>query len=304
MTGTVADLEAELDALYGREPDAFVAARDDLVRRLRAAGRRDDVASVKRLRRPTVAAWALNQLSRRRKEEVQRLIQHGEELRRVQEELLAGRGRDQLRGATSARRAALDELADATLALLSEGGRTGAEAHRDDVLSTLEAASLEPEAGAAMLQGRLATGLAPTAGFDLLGAPPGAASGRQDVRAAPEPGTRPSAESAAVDAAAHEARLAEARQVAADARDLAERRRTEAGEVAETAARARRLAREADREVERLARELEHARRAAARAASALDDAESRLADAERVADKAERQAAAAEASLDRLEGD
>ena len=304
MTGTDTDLEAEVDVLYEREPDAFVAARDDLVRRLRSAGRRDDAASVKRLRRPTVAAWALNQLSRRRREDVQRLIRHGDELRRVQEELLVGRGRDQLRAATSARRATLDELADATLTLLSEGGRTGVEAHRDDVLSSLEAASLEPEAGAALLQGRLTTGLTPTAGFDLLGAPSGAASGRQDVTAAPEPGTRPGAGSAATDAAAHQARLAEARQVAADARDLAERRRTEAGEVAETAARARRLAREAEQEVERLARELESARRTAARAASAADDAESRLADAERVADKAERQAAAAEASLARLEGD
>ena len=303
MTGTDPDLEAELDALYGLEPDGFVGARDDLVRRLRSVGRKDDAASVKRLRRPTVAAWALNQLSRRRGEDVQRLIRQGDDLRRVQEELLAGRGRDRLRAATNARRATLDELADAALALLGGTGRGGAEAHRDDVLASLEAASLEPDAGAALLQGRLATGMAPTAGFDLLADTSPASSEGQDVGAATEPGTRPAADSAATDAAAHEARLAEARQVAAGARELARCRRTEASEVAETAARARRLAREADQEVERLARELENARRSAVRAASAADDAESRLADAERVAAKAERQAATAEASLARLEG-
>jgi len=303
VTGPDPDLEAELDALYGREPDAFVAARDDLVRRLRSAGRKEDAASVKRLRRPTVAAWALNQLSRGHGDAVARLIRQGDDLRRVQEELLAGRGRDHLRTATTARRATLDELADVALGLLSGMGRTGVEAHRDDVLATLEAASLETDAGADLLQGRLAAGLAPTAGFDLLGGSSRVPPESQAVAAVTEPETRPSTRSPATDAVARQARLAEARQVAADARELARRRRTDAAEVAGTAALARRVAHDTDEEVEQLTRDLEKAHRTAARAASAADDAASRVVDAERAAARAETQAATAEASLARLEG-
>jgi len=227
----------------------------------------------------------------------------GDDLRRVQEELLAGRGRDHLRTATTARRATLDELADVALGLLSGMGRTGVEAHRDDVLATLEAASLETDAGASLLQGRLAAGLAPTAGFDLLGGSSRVPPESQAVAAVTEPETRPSTRSPATDAVARQARLAEARQVAADARELARRRRTEAAEVAGTAALARRVAHDTDEEVEQLTRDLEKAHRTAARAASAADDAASRIVDAERAAARAETQAATAEASLARLEG-
>ncbi|MDP8988077.1 MAG: hypothetical protein M3N11_06985, partial [Actinomycetota bacterium] len=53
-----------LDQLYELEPRHFVAARDRLVRELRAAGERQAAAAVKGLRRPTVVAWALNQVAR------------------------------------------------------------------------------------------------------------------------------------------------------------------------------------------------------------------------------------------------
>ena len=296
------DLEAELESLYEVAPDRFVAARDDLVRRLRAAKRREDAAAVKGLRRPTVAAWALNQLPRTRGDDVRRLIEEGDEVRRVQQELLAGGDRNRLRDATTARRATRDALVDAALAALAGHPRTSPEAHRDDVLDTLEAASLDPDAGATLLRGRLDSALAPSSGFDLLAGPSGPpADGPVAEAATRQPEAGPAS---AVETTAHRARLEEARQVAADARALADQRRAEVGAAEEAAAGARRAAREAAEEVERLAAELERARRSAGRAASAAQDAAARVADAERVAVRSEAQAVTAEAALARLAGD
>ena len=52
------------DALFDVEPKQFIAARDALAKELRSRGERDAATEVKTLRRPTVAAWALNQVAR------------------------------------------------------------------------------------------------------------------------------------------------------------------------------------------------------------------------------------------------
>jgi hypothetical protein len=52
--------EQRLDELYREHPQGFVAGRDELARDLRGAGDGDEAARVKKLRRPTAAAWAVN----------------------------------------------------------------------------------------------------------------------------------------------------------------------------------------------------------------------------------------------------
>lgn len=54
------DLDAAVTALFAGPPDEFVSGRDTLVRALRAAGRSDDIAAVKGLRKPKALARALN----------------------------------------------------------------------------------------------------------------------------------------------------------------------------------------------------------------------------------------------------
>ncbi len=54
------DLEPAIGAIYGGPLDEFVAARDGLARELRAAGRRDDAAAVRKLAKPRRVAWALD----------------------------------------------------------------------------------------------------------------------------------------------------------------------------------------------------------------------------------------------------
>ncbi|MGV3758916.1 MAG: hypothetical protein ACO1PW_05150 [Actinomycetota bacterium] len=54
--------------LYDLRPEEFVAARDALVKELRAAGERGEATAVKALRRPSAAAAALNRAARSRPE--------------------------------------------------------------------------------------------------------------------------------------------------------------------------------------------------------------------------------------------
>src|SRR3954471_8121993 len=49
-----------LDELYREHPDGFVAGRNELAKEVRAAGDRAEADRIKKLRRPSVAAWLIN----------------------------------------------------------------------------------------------------------------------------------------------------------------------------------------------------------------------------------------------------
>ncbi len=159
-----AHLEQEIDHLYGLPPAEFTAARNDLVRRLRKEGDRALVAEVGALRRPTAAAWAVNQLVRRRRADVERLVGLGAALREAQEGAISGADAETLRRAARARRDAVAAMADAAAAILAEAG-SGVDAHRDAIAATLEAATIDAAAGALVVGGRLSSELRPVAGF-------------------------------------------------------------------------------------------------------------------------------------------
>jgi hypothetical protein len=54
----------DLDELYRAPFDEFIARRDALVKELRKDGKRDEADAVKKLKKPALSAWALNQLPR------------------------------------------------------------------------------------------------------------------------------------------------------------------------------------------------------------------------------------------------
>ena len=54
------NLDAAIGAIYGGPLDEFVTARDRLARALRAAGRRDEAAAIRKLAKPKRLAWALD----------------------------------------------------------------------------------------------------------------------------------------------------------------------------------------------------------------------------------------------------
>lgn len=62
------------------------------------------------LRKPTVAAWAANQLARRHEKEMQALLRAGDELRGAHERLLSGKGGDAVGAAAAGEREAVARL--------------------------------------------------------------------------------------------------------------------------------------------------------------------------------------------------
>jgi hypothetical protein len=68
-------LESELDRLYGLPLEEFTAARNELASRLRGEGRRDEAEEVKRLAKPTLVAWTVNQLALGERAAVKRLLE-------------------------------------------------------------------------------------------------------------------------------------------------------------------------------------------------------------------------------------
>ena len=105
-----ADRSEAIDRLYGLPLDEFTAERDELAARLRKEGDRDAAADVKRLRKPSVAAWALNRVQRNDPKQVQALIEAGKRLRDAQK-LLSGGGRKPLDQAAEDERRLVTELA-------------------------------------------------------------------------------------------------------------------------------------------------------------------------------------------------
>ncbi len=86
------DAHPDVDGLFAAGPEEFVARRQALVKLLKASGDRERAAEVAALRRPTVAAWAVNQLARRHPDELRHLLDLGRELEEAHEGLLGGPG--------------------------------------------------------------------------------------------------------------------------------------------------------------------------------------------------------------------
>jgi len=149
-----AQLQTEIDRLYGLPLDEFVSGRDALAKRLRGDGDREGGAAVKALRKPTAGAWALNQAVRRRHAETKALLTAGQRLRSAHAGLLSGGDRDELRAAMAEQRELAATLADCAEAIASETGKSGP-ALKERVRTTLHAAALDEEVREHLARGRL-----------------------------------------------------------------------------------------------------------------------------------------------------
>jgi hypothetical protein len=177
--------------LYGLPLEEFTKARDELAKELRRAGKKEAADEVKALRKPSVSAWTVNQLARRRPQEVRDLVKAGDGLRKAQRAVVGGKGPEALQDASHAHRERLDEL---TSAARDELGASGTTLQR--VAQTLRAASIDKEASKTLVGGTLA-GDVEQAGFGqvLAAVPP---SGfRAKPRRRPEPKAGPRAKSKA-----------------------------------------------------------------------------------------------------------
>ena len=111
----MASLDARIDDLYKGSPAEFVAARNALAKSLTG----DEAKAVTSLKKPLAVPWAVNQLYWRARPVYDRLMKSGQRLRAAQIAGLKGRQAD-VRGATEAHRAVLQEAAKETERLASD----------------------------------------------------------------------------------------------------------------------------------------------------------------------------------------
>jgi hypothetical protein len=250
MSTEVGDLDAALAALYQLPLEQFVATRDQLARRLRAAGDRATARQVAGLRRPPVSAWAANQLAHAAPNAVAELLEAGATLRQAQQDALAGQpgAARQLRTATAHQRAAITRLSSRAETLLVRAGHAASDATLARLAATLQAAATGDEATrAALAQGRLPGDLDPAGfGLDLALAPAEPAAPAGVVPAAPV------APVDQVDARREQARAA-ARRVLEQTRQAAEQAQAVLDQAQEAAASRQQAAVQAHQRSEQLA---------------------------------------------------
>jgi hypothetical protein len=253
--------------LYGLALDRFVPERTALARELRKQGRREDAGKVAALRKPSVAAWAVNQLVRTQGQAVAELFATGDELREAHQKVVSGHGDGRMLAAAARReREAVDSLMDGARGLLTSEGHELSDATIERVSDTLHAAALDQDARATVRDGRLQHELRHV-GFGEALAADGAPARRRADRKPP----------AAEAGAARRASEAETSR-AADA---------EAARASEAETRRVALAK---RKADRAARALRAAQERRDRAAQALRDADEELASARAQAEAAARE--------------
>ena len=266
------DVETRTDELYALPLERFVPERDLLVKELRADGRREEAAEVAGLAKPSIAAWAVNQVVRTQASAARELWEAGDAILGAQELIVGGTGSGaDLRTAIERERAALATLGGAARGLVTGSGRFLGDQNVQAVTETLHAAAVDPG---------LRTAVARRAGdAAAAGGGPWRRRGRRR-RAGP---ARARAASARPDPA----------PASPAARRLAERRRGDDDAEAER------------RQADRARRErLAAAQKALARAEQARDAERRRIAEAAKARDAASDRVEAAMAELGRAEDD
>ena len=259
------------DRIYSVPPGEFVAERSKLAQGLRAAGEPSIAAEVQKLRRPSVAAWSVDQAARADPHRVTQLFDAGAALGRAHRAATSGGAGTDVRDAGRRRRALVDELTDRAMrfaAALSPNP----EVHRDAVDATWEAASVDTSVQATVAAGWLVKELPRPSGFELGASEAGGS------------GTRPTPRSAG------------SRARPAPTRDELALRRAQAALIE-----AREALNTADDAVSRADEELTASRNAAADAARRVSDLEATL-DTARADARRAREEKAAEQAKSRAE--
>lgn len=180
---------AEIDRLYALPLAEFTREREDLAKRLRKDGDRDAADQVHALKKPSIPAWAINQVRRDRPDDVRRLLEVTEELHRVYEGIASAGARERLGEASDMQRDLIRSLTRCAAQLLEAGGHAASETTLLKVADTLRAAALDEELREEIADGRVvkerrAAGLGPLASMP---APPKGKKKVNKGKPAPEP---------------------------------------------------------------------------------------------------------------------
>jgi hypothetical protein len=173
VSETKGKLDDDVDALYSLPLAEFTAARNTLAKRLKQGGSGNEADFVKALLKPSLSAWAVNQLYWKHREAFDRLIATGERVRQAQ---TSRRSVADMQVALDARREALSHVSDLATALLRDAGHNPTLDTMRSVTATLEAMSVYASIPDAPRPGRLTHDLDPPGFESLASLMPGAST--------------------------------------------------------------------------------------------------------------------------------
>jgi hypothetical protein len=156
----VDELTAVADALYAGSVDAFTEARNQAAKQ---AGDKGLAAQIKKLKKPSVAAWAVNLLVRRESEQIDSVLGLAEQLRAAAEALDGA----ELRALTKQRRQLTSALASSAKSLAHDAGVRLTGPVVDQVEGMITAAMLDPVAAQVVRTGRIVTAFTSTGVSEL-----------------------------------------------------------------------------------------------------------------------------------------
>lgn len=265
-------LEA-LDELYRTPPEGFVARRTELAKERTTAGDKAGAKELKAAKRPTVAAWAINQL----RDSVPDLVDEACELAETGRAVLTGEQAGDARALASQRRTLVAALLKEARGVLAGAGLEVSSATERQVVETLDAALVSPDVAELVAVGRLLAATTAT-GFEGLIAVDNPFAVQEDSSDTPRPkltvlkGGKASGPKKPTSAAGPDDEDEDDAEEAERAQALLEQRAAETAAAAEKAN--ARLA-EVQEEAEEATEQLEAAQERAAAAARALTEAES-----------------------------
>jgi hypothetical protein len=171
-------LENDVDTLFKLPLAEFIGVRNTLAARLKQGGRANDANLVKTLAKPSISAWAVNQLYWKHREAFDSLLAAGERFRQAQRSGLARKVAD-MRASLDARREALSHLSDLATSLLRDAGHNPTSDTMRRITTTLEAISAHAALSDGPTPGRLTHDVDPPGFESLASLIPGTTEGAQ-----------------------------------------------------------------------------------------------------------------------------
>lgn len=147
-----------VDALFRQQLSGFVEARNALASALGKEGHAEESLRVKALARPPAGAWALNQVYWHDRGTFDRMLRAGDALRRVQQQMSAGRAAD-ARDAMSARQSAVQDVVERAMSFLRDSGQVVSPATRQRLVTTADAMAAYGSDTRGYMPGRLTSDL-------------------------------------------------------------------------------------------------------------------------------------------------
>jgi hypothetical protein len=293
----VVNLDTIANELYGLRPEEFTAARDARAAAARRDGDRELASAIKKLRRPTPAAWLVNLLAREYSDRIVLLLELGSHMRQAQSALAAA----DLRRLSGERRTVVGGLVGDARDLARSAGQSVSEASWRELETTLEAALADADAGKAIQTGRLTTGMSYSGlgPVDLGGAVATPTSKREDRRATvrdQEPGRRSAGQKQRKGIEAAELAVREA-EAAADSLQR------EADELDRRLHESRQQRKQSRQDIHELERQIRDLRAVEDRATADQSDAEQKLSATKRKMRTANGRVVRARSALKRLRG-